>query len=460
MAVCLLLLAVFKQNKVIMHNKEKKLAVLQQLSQEKQPIDLTTLIKKLGTAYSERSVRRWLTAMSTAGLITKTGQKRGTRYQVAATSPLSHTNFSLQNVAIIQQVRRPIYERNLITYDDAWFESYQPNSTFYIAADLRAKLLQAGQRSSNAEPAGTYAHQIFNRLLIDLSYNSSRLEGNTYSLLDTQKLLFEGISVDDKLNEEKIMILNHKEAIRYLVDNAPRLEVNQQTISTLHYLLADGLVETHYAGKVRDHGVRIGGSTYVPLENPQQLQAKLQRITKKAALISDPYEQSLFLLIHISYLQAFIDVNKRTARLSNNIPLIKNNLVPLSFNDIDRDDYNSAMLAVYELQEIGPILDLYVFSYLRTCVAYDVTVQSIGFDAIRVRYRQQRRMLIRDIILKKLTGIAMQKYIRMQTKKHVDKNAEAAFIEDTLQDLQEIDASRIAGLGVTVEQLNVWLALD
>lgn len=114
------------------------------------------------------------------------------------------------------------------------------------------------------DPAGTHAHQIFNRLLIDLSYNSSRLEGNTYSLLDTQRLVLEGSSAEGKLDEEKIMILNHKEAIRYLVDNAHRLDVDEQTICTLHYLLSDGLVEARYAGKVRDHGVRIGGSTYVP----------------------------------------------------------------------------------------------------------------------------------------------------------------------------------------------------
>ncbi len=90
-------------------------------------------------------------------------------------------------------------------------------------------------------------------------------------------------------------------------------------------------------------------------------------------------------------MQAFSDVNKRTARLSANIPLIKNNFVPLSFNDVEREDYTSAMIAIYELQDIRPLLDLYVFSYMRTCALYDSTVKSMGFDEIRVRYRQQRR---------------------------------------------------------------------
>lgn len=123
---------------------------------------------------------------------------------------------------------------------DDWFDIYQPNSSFYIPLELRLHLYKEGKRSTFSAPAGTYAHQIFNRLLIDLSYNSSRLEGNTYSLLDTKKLILEGASPEGKLDEEKIMILNHKEAIRYLVNTAPRLKIDKDTICTLHYLLSDG----------------------------------------------------------------------------------------------------------------------------------------------------------------------------------------------------------------------------
>ena len=344
---------------------------------------------------------------------------------------------------------------------DDWFDAYQPNSSFYIPLELRLQLYKAGKRSTLSVPAGTYAHQIFNRLLIDLSYNSSRLEGNTYSLLDTKKLILEGISPEGKLNEEKTMILNHKEAIRYLVDIAPRLEIDKETICTLHFLLSDGLLEVaRHAGKVRDHGVRIGGSVYIPFEDPKQLEIRLDRIIKKAALIKDPYEQSLFLLIHISYLQAFADVNKRTARLSANIPLIKNNLVPLSFSDVERNDYTSAMIAVYELQNVHPILDLYVFSYMRTCALYDSTVKTINYDEIRVRYRQQRRGIISHIITYNLVGRSLHKYISTQTSKLIKKKDRASFIEDVMEDLKEIDESRIVGLGITKDQLKNWLDLQ
>ncbi|BBI16930.1 Uncharacterized protein NCS13_1_0735 [Neochlamydia sp. S13] len=164
-------------------------------------------------------------------------------------------------------------------------------------------------------------------------------------------------------------------------------------------------------------------------------------------------------ILLFTFLQGFSDVNKRTARLSANIPLIKSNLVPLSFNDVEREDYTSAVIAIYELQDIRPLLDLYMFSYMRTCSMYDSTVKALGFDEIRVRYRQQRRALIRDIVLNQLTEKGLQKYIFSQTLKLPNKEEQAFFIEDVMEDLKEIDQSRLAGLGITPEQLKAWLNL-
>ena len=252
------------------------------------------------------------------------------------------------------------------------------------------------------------------------------------------------------------MILNHKEAIGDLVDNASRLVVTVQTICTLHYLLSDGLLGASYAGKIRDHGVRIGGSTYMPYENKKELQIRLERVVEKAAKIENPYEQSFFLLAHISYLQGFADVNKRTARLSSNIPMIKSNLVPLSFNDLERDDYNSALIAIYELQDVRPLLDLFLFSYMRTCAMYDSTVKAVGFDEIRVRYRQQRRALVRDIIQNNLVGKPMMDFILSQIL--LIKNEDQKFFsEDVFEDLKELTRNRIAGLGISDEQIQNWM---
>lgn len=440
-----------------MSYKDKKLAVFQLLQQINGQISLLDITKQLGTRFSERSVRRWLSELIEEGLVEKIGKTKSAKYAfVKKTLIIDNQTLSKESEAIIAQVRKPLNMRLPTAYASDWIASYTPNKTFYIPREIRAYLRSIGSRSVQNEPAGTYAHHIYNRLLIDLSYNSSRLEGNTYSLLDTQKLVLEGEGAVGKPDEEKLMILNHKEAIRYLVDQAAQIKIQTETISTLHYLLSDGLVDAHFLGVVRNCVARIGGSTYIPYENPKELQRGLQRITEKAAQIEDAFEQSFFLLVHVSYLQAFVDVNKRTARLSANIPLIKKNFAPLSFNDIDKDDYIAAILAIYELQEVGPLLDLYLFSYRRTCALYDATVKASGFDVVRVKYRSQRRAILREIILQNLHGEKMNHYIRTHTHKLVPKEDQSRFVNNVFDDIQEMAPYRLVGLGVTREEFFTW----
>ncbi len=440
--------------------RNNKMAVLRQLGLESDPISLPELMVRLGEGFKDRSVRRWLGLLVEEGVVKKIGKKRGTKYMAAGRSEEANGGvsscFSSASLEAIKIVKRPLFERQPVAYADDWFDSYQPNSSYYLQEALRQQLLISGERTSSKDPAGTYAHQIFNRLIIDLSYNSSRLEGNTYSLLDTERLLLHGDTAEEKLDEEKAMILNHKEAIRYLIDNAPKVEASRNVICTLHYLLSDGLVEPSEAGKVRKHGVRIGGSTYISFEDPRRLEQQLEKIAMKAAAIRDPYEQSIFLLIHISYLQAFADVNKRTARLSGNISLIKENLVPQAFSDVRVDDYMSAMIAIYELQDVRPLVDLYVYSYLRTCATYDSTVKAMGFDEVRVRYRQERRAVVGEVILQELVGEKLRMFLDAETDARVPEEARADFTEDVFEDLELMDESRLVGLGITPEQLRVW----
>lgn len=444
-----------------MEFSDEKLAVFSQLKQATAPTSLKEMLVHLGPNFKERSVRRWLAEMTSEGLIERTGNRRSSKYKIKQNIDVQQTSkcFSAKSLPAIALVKRPLYERIPVAYLDEWVDGYIPNQTFYIPEKISLQLYKEGKRSSDKDPAGTYAHQIFNRMLIDLSFNSSRLEGNTYSLLDTQRLLLEGKGVEGKLDEEKVMILNHKEAIRHLVDKACSISIAIPTFLTLHYLLSDGLIDSKYAGKIRDHGVRISGSTYVPYENPDNLMHRLSQITEKAVLIQDPFEQSFFLLVHLTYLQPFADVNKRTARLSANIPLVKQNLVPLSFNDVEREDYTAAVIAIYELQDVQPLVDLYAFTYLRSCALYDSTIQSLGFDEVRVRYRAERRNVVREIILQRLFGSALKIFIASQAKKIPTKDR-SAFLEDLDEDLRLLDESRIAGLGVTPSELHAWQAIE
>ncbi len=216
-----------------------------------EPVDFNTLDKALGNLYKERTLRRWLSELVDKGTIKKTGIKKGTLYQsVSPEKPSSSPpgveaakdGFSrfLGAAALraLASVRQPIYTRQPVTYNDDWIDSYQPNKTYYLSPEARETLTSLGVHNLASERAGTYARKIYNRLLIDLSYNSSRLEGNTYSLVDTEKLIIDGVGQNEKLDEERVMIINHKEAIRYLVENAEPIEIIPAEIYTLHYLLS------------------------------------------------------------------------------------------------------------------------------------------------------------------------------------------------------------------------------
>src|SRR3990167_1896818 len=445
-----------------MPKNDKKVAVLLALKGQIHPVTLLELLGQLGEGFYARSVRRWLAEMVVDGTVSKTGEKRATKYQaVAASTTAEQSNFHFGDKAMraLRYVQKPLFDREPITYQTKWLGAYQPNHTFYLTAEQRTLLQRVGKPRAKIMPSGTYAHHFYHRLLIDLSYNSSRLEGNTYSLGETEKLLIEGIASAGKLDAEKTMILNHKEAIRYLVDNATHLTIHYDTICTLHYLLSDGLVLSKYAGKMRDHAVKISSSSYIPIENPDRLKNQLIHICDIAKKIQDAHEQSFFLLVQISYLQAFTDVNKRTARLSANIPLLKNNLYPIAFNCINKEDYISAMLAIYEKNDTAALAELYAFSYRYTCREYEALFYAMGFDEVRVRFRQEIRQLIRNIITHEYAHEKMNQFILSETQKRIPESFRTAFINSVYQELENIGPERIGGLGITQQQLEKWLQL-
>ena len=258
---------------------------------------------------------------------------------------------------------------------------------------------------------------------------------------------------------ETVMIMNHKEAILFLVENAQDIELNSLTIRNLHHLLAQDLLANPEAcGNIRTLEVDIGQSTYKPLSNPHVLRELFELILHKAKKIKDPFEQSFFLLAHLSYLQAFEDVNKRTSRLSCNIPFIKSNLCPLSFTDVARDDYTAALLAIYEINAIEPMLELFAWAYSRSCEQYGVFKKSLGeIDAFRIQYRQQRKIIMGKIVKQGLHGKAaenlIENYCQEQEIEDIDK-----FTVMTLADLSTLHAGAVIGLGITAAQLETWLS--
>ncbi len=297
-------------------------------------------------------------------------------------------------------VRQPVAARRPVGYDRAFLDRYRPNSAFYLTSEDRARLAAVGNPQIEAAPAGTYAKKILSRLLIDLAWNSSRLEGNTYSLLDTRRLLDFGEAAEGRGQREAQMIFNHKDAIEFLIASADEIGFNRYTVLNLHALLANNLLADPTAvGRLRHVMVGIDGSTFHPLEIPGLLEECFDQLLATAAAIEDPYEQAFFVMVQLPYLQPFDDVNKRVSRLAANIPLIKANLTPLSFTDVPSDLYTQARLGVYEMNDTALLRDVFLWGYERSAARYGAVGQSLGEpDPFRLRYREALREIIGDIV--------------------------------------------------------------
>lgn len=366
--------------------------------------ELDEILAAMGEGLSRRTLQRRLADLADQVRIIGGRAQRSFKYRLA---PIAGTLAVMQasdrleargevyipaspaGEAIKAYVRQPVQGRRPVGYNIRFLDAYRPNVTWYLPGKLRAQLHTLGRSPASQAPAGTFARDILNRLLIDLSWASSRLEGNTYNRLDTERLIRFGEAAEGKDALETQMILNHKGAIEYLVHDAERVAVNAESIIAIHALLSDGLLADPLAcGKLRNRAVEIGGSVYLPMALPQRIEELFGIVLGMAAEIEDPFEQAFFLMVHLPYLQPFEDVNKRVSRLAANIPLIKNNLSPLSFIDVPERAYVDALLGVYELNHIELLRDVFVWAYERSCQQYvAVRSQLVPPDTFRLRYR-------------------------------------------------------------------------
>jgi Fic family protein len=348
---------------------------------------------------SPSTALRWLNQLVDRGLVRVEGDPRTRRY-VAGSRPAESTDaaaitegipVSPAGERVRELVNRPLMERRPTSYVRAFLDQYRPNETFYLPAITRRHLLNLGRTTATPQPGGTYARQILQRLLIDLSWNSSRLEGNTYSLLDTERLLVDETAAAGKNRAERQMILNHKAAIEWLVEEAgaESLPLRSSLLRNLHALLMQNLVgDPADEGRVRARPVQIGGSTFIPLAVPQQIEECLTQVALTADAIADPFEQAFFLLVHVPYLQPFVDGNKRTARLAANVPFIRANLRPLTFVDVPERAFVAAILGVYELRQVELLRDVFTWTYERSCARYAAVHASLGEpDPFRLAHR-------------------------------------------------------------------------
>jgi len=438
----------------------------------------------LASPLNARTLQRRLAKLVKDGRVEKKGKGTRTRYHLtfaageidpAAAVQNAHPVYaedteqkltltlrpSTAGLEIFNEVSRPRQDRKPVGYVRGFLDAYRPDETFYLPAEVRRELAAIGRVTDKVEPAGTYARHVLNRLLIELSFHSSRLEGNRYSLLETKQLIEAGRTATGKAAAETQMILNHKEAIESLVGAAETIGINKLTVQSLHAILSDNLLpDPADSGRLRMRGVEIGGSVYLPLAVPQLIEELFIQVLNTASRINDPFEQAFFLLVHLPYLQPFQDVNKRVSRLSANIPLIRKNLKPLSFVDVPKSDYAAGLLGVYELNRIELMRDVFVWAYKRSAEHYAVIRDSLGSpDEFKLRYRPQIKSAVAFVIQNgvpakdvhaRIGGWAAENEVA-----EADRERFVAIIESEILGLQEWNVARYP---VTPSQYKAWLA--
>jgi len=365
---------------------------------------------------------------------------------------------SAEGAKIREYLRQPTGARKAVGYNRQFLDGYRPNTSFYLSPKERAHLAEAGKTKAEVEAAGTYAKQILNRLLIDLSWNSSRLEGNTYSLLDTRRLIEFGEEAQGRNRLEAQMILNHKDAVAFLVSAADEIGFNRYTILNLHGILAQDLLpDESAAGRLRRIAVGIERSAFHPLEVPQLIEECFNQVLATAQAIHDPFEQSLFAMVQLPYLQPFDDVNKRVSRLAANIPFIKANLSPLSFTGVPRSTYMDAILGVYELNATDLLKDVFIWAYERSAERYAAVRQSLGDpDPFRQRHREVLRQLVGDVVRRHMGRKEATAFIAEWVKSNVAADERGRFREMAESDLLSLHEGNFARLQVRPSDFAAW----
>jgi len=357
-------------------------------------------------------------------------------------------------------VCQPLTKRVPVGYQREWLDDYVPQCHFYLPEPVRRQLHAMGNTSHAQAPAGTYSRAILDRLLIDLSWASSHLEGNTYSRLDTRELILRGIAAEGKARTETQMILNHKVAIELLVDasSQPGPALSRYLLMNLHASLAENLLPNSAdEGRVRQHAVHISHSVFHPLDTPAVLGELLDVIIITANAIEDPFEQAFFMMVHIPYLQPFADINKRTSRLAANIPLFRANLCPLTFVHVPATVYARAILGVYEMGRVELLRDLLVWAYERSTQEYVAIHQNLAEpDPLRLAWR----MFIKDTVHLVVThpGADAVGLVEFEVSNHIPQEQRAAVQALVLDELRRLHEGVLARYRLRPAQWRDWVA--
>jgi len=321
-------------------------------------------IIEAGNKISLVTIKRALSDMARAGLLIISGSGPSTSYEVStkgrlffpidageycATEPDKRFGLSRYNFELFSNVPLDIFEEDELKILNAATMEYKKR-TKNTSAVIRKKELE--------------------RLVIELAWKSSKIEGNTYTLLDTEKLIMKNQEAAGHNRKETKMILNHKEAFIFIRQNLSFFrKLTRINLEKLHTILVEAL---GVDSGLRKKPVGVIGSKYLPLDNGYQIEEAVEKLSKAISRMNTPYAKALLALVGISYIQPFEDGNKRTARLMANALLVSHGLAPLSYRSVDENEYRAAMLVFYEINSLVPFKKIFIGQYKFAAANYAV----------------------------------------------------------------------------------------
>lgn len=318
----------------------------------------------ISDAPSDSTMKRLIASAVKKGQVEVVGKGPSVRYkltpQALVTMPLDLSTYFNKDID-----EREVQE----SFNFELIQDLLPHVELFTTEEL--EILEKAQKQFLLNTAGMtdleYRKEM-ERLGVDLSWKSSQIEGNTYSLLETERLLMEKKTASGKTKEEAIMLLNHKDALDFLLDMPDYLkELSVHRIEDIHAILTK---ELGVDRNIRHRRVGITGTNYRPLDNEFQIREALEDTCTLVNSKRNVFEKALLVLVLLSYIQAFTDGNKRTARITSNAILIANGYCPISFRTVDSIDYKKAMLLFYEQNNISAFKQIFIDQFLFAVKTY------------------------------------------------------------------------------------------
>ena len=308
----------------------------------------------LGNIVAFATVKRTINIVLEKNLVASTGRGKSTRYALSKAFDI------LVPIDIETYFEKEIDEREIKeAFNFNLIKETLKNVLIFTKEEIEKLSNLQNQFSANISKLSvTEFNKEFERLAIDLSWKSSQIEGNTYSLLETERLLKEKETAAGKTKDEAVMLLNHKEALDFILANPDYISpLAVSRIEDIHSLLIDGLGIDR---NIRNRRVGISGTNYKPLDNEFQIKEALQDLCLLINSRESIFDKSFLALVLLSYIQPFSDGNKRTARIISNAILINNKYCPISFRTVDSIDYKKAMLIFYEQNNISVFKKIFI----------------------------------------------------------------------------------------------------